>query len=70
MEKFIYDLPNGSTRDELARCIHGKGAFRRFKSSIRYYGIEQDWYDYRAGAYRIIAVEWCEANGFEYSEEH
>ena len=70
MEKFISDLPNGSTRDELAGCIHGKGAFRRFKSSIRYYGIEQDWYDYRAGAYRIIAVEWCEANGFEYSEEH
>ena len=28
MERFIDDLPNGSTRDELAGCIHGKGAFR------------------------------------------
>ena len=70
MEKFISDLPNGSTRDELAGCIHGKGAFRRFKSSIRYYVIERDWYNYLAKAYHSMAIEWCEANGFEYSEEH
>ena len=70
MERFIFDLPYGSTRDELAGCIHGKGAFRRFKSSIRYYGIERDWYNYLAKAYHSMAIEWCEAIGFEYSEEH
>ena len=70
MEKFISDLPNGSTRDELAGCIHGKGAFRRFKCSIRYYVIERDWYNYLAKAYHSMAIEWREANGFEYSEEH
>ena len=69
MERFIDDLPNGSTRDELAGCIHGKGAFRRFKDSLRYHGIEQDWYDYRNSAYRVIAIEWCESNRFAYFEE-
>ena len=38
-------------------------------ASIRYYGIEQNWYDYLAEAYRKIAVEWCEASGFDYSEK-
>lgn len=69
MERFIYSLPSGSIQDEFERTIQGGGAFRRFKAAIRYHGIEQDWYDYRAEAYRSIAVEWCEANGFEYSEE-
>ena len=40
MERFIDDLPNGSTRDDLAGCIHGKGAFRKFKESLRYHGIQ------------------------------
>ena len=69
MERFIYDLPTGSTRDDLAGCIHGKGAFRRFKDSIRYHGIEQDWYNYRNSAFREIAIEWCESNRFAYFEE-
>lgn len=69
MEQFISDLPTGSTRDELAGCIHGKGAFRRFKESPRYHGTEQAWYDYRNSAYREIAVEWCESNRFAYFEE-
>lgn len=57
MERFINDLPSGSTRDELAGCIHGKGAFRRFQSSIRYYEIERDWYNYLAKAYHSMAFE-------------
>lgn len=69
MERFIYSLPSGSVQDDLERAIRGSGAFRRFKASIRYYRIEQDWYNYLAEAYRKIAVEWCEANGFEYYEE-
>ena len=69
MELFINDLPTGSTRDELAGCIHGKGAFCRFKDSIHYHGIEQDRYDYRNNAYREIAVEWCESKRFAYLEK-
>lgn len=69
MEQFIYNLPSGNVRNELERAIRGNGAFHRFKASIRYYGIEQNWYDYLAEAYRKIAVEWCEANGFDYSEK-
>ncbi|MCR5653677.1 MAG: UPF0158 family protein, partial [Ruminococcus sp.] len=69
MERFIYSLPSGSVQDDLERAIRGNSAFRRFKASIRYYRIEQDWYDYLAEAYRKIAVEWCESNGFKYYEE-
>lgn len=69
MERFINNLPSGNVRDELERAIRGSGAFHRFKVSIRNYGIEQNWYDYLAEAYRKIAVEWCEANGFDYTEK-
>ena len=68
MEQFINSLPSGPIQDELVRTIKGRGAFRRFKDTVRYHGIEQNWYDYLAEAHRRIAVEWCEANGFEYYE--
>lgn len=38
MESFIYTLPQDRVQSELARAIHGKGAFRRFKDSVNYYG--------------------------------
>lgn len=69
IQRFVYDLPEGRLQDELCRAIRGGGAFRRFKDTIRYYDMEQQWYDYRAQAYRQIAIDWCEVNGFEYSDE-
>lgn len=68
MEDFIDQLPSGRARDELAGAIHGKGAFRRFKQSVRYHGLEQDWYDYLDGAYRELAIRWCAENGLDYVE--
>lgn len=44
MESFTEALPAGKIRNELVQAIRGKGAFRRFKNTIRYYGIEQLWY--------------------------
>ena len=34
MENFVYSLPAGAARQELANAICGKGAFRRFKNGI------------------------------------
>lgn len=68
IQGFIYDLPEGRLQDELCRAIRGGSAFRRFKDTIRYYDMEQQWYGYRAQAYRQIAIDWCKGNGFEYSE--
>ena len=57
IERFIWSLPEGVIRDRLENAIRGRGAFRRFKDSIYRLDIEQEWYDFRANAYREIAVE-------------
>ena len=68
MEDFIDRLPSGKAQEELAYAIRGKGAFRRFKQSVRYHGLEQRWYDYLAEAYRDLAIRWCAEEGLEYME--
>lgn len=70
MESFVESLPSGAARQELARTIRGRGAFRRFKNGIRYHGLEQQWYDYRDQAYREIAIRWCRDEGIEYTEKN
>lgn len=68
IEEFVDDLPAGAIRNELMNAIRGRGAFRRFKDSIYYHGIEQQWYDYQAEAYKRIAIRWCQDEGLEYKE--
>ena len=69
MESFVEALPAGRIRAELAQAIRGRGAFRRFKRSIHYYGIEQLWYDYLENAYREIAIRWCQEHNLKYIEK-
>ena len=68
MEDFIEQLSPGKVQSNLSYSIRGKGAFRRFKESIRYHGLEQQWYDYLEKAYRDIAVRWCTEKGLTYLE--
>ena len=68
MEDFIEQLSPGKVQSDLSYSIRGKGAFRRFKESIRYHGLEQQWYHYLEKAYRDIAVRWCTEEGLAYSE--
>ncbi|MCD7904002.1 MAG: UPF0158 family protein [Clostridiales bacterium] len=68
MEDFADTFHMAAIRNELMNAIRGKGAFRRFKNTIYYYGIEQQWYDYQAQAYKQIAIRWCTDEGFEYTE--
>lgn len=68
MEDSIDRLPPGKAQEELAYAIRGKGAFRWFKLSVRYHGLEQRWFDYLAGAYRELAIRWCVEEGLEYTE--
>ena len=67
MEDFIEQLSPGKVQSDLSYSIRGKGAFRRFKESIRYHGLEQQWYDCLEKAYRDIAVRWCTEEGLAYS---
>ena len=66
MEDFIYSLTNEGHINRLERAITGKGAFRRFKDTINYLGIEKDWYDFKRKALGKIAIEWCEDNDLDY----
>lgn len=66
MESFVDHLPPGRAKSELIRAIRGKGAFRRFKQSIRYHGMEQSWYAYLADGYRELAERWCKENEIQF----
>jgi len=60
MEEFSRSVESEPIRDDLMRAIHGSGAFRYFKDTIRRHGIEPAWYAFRDEALRQIAIDWCE----------
>jgi len=66
MEEFSESVKSPRIREELRDAIHGAGAFRQFRSTIRRHHIEKDWYAFRDNALREIAIEWCEENGISW----
>jgi hypothetical protein len=68
MERFCLSVDDDDMRNDLCNAIRGRGAFRYFKDRIRAYGITDEWYQYRDGALREIAVAWCDAHGIPYTE--
>jgi len=60
MGRFADSVQDRRIANELADAIHGAGAFRMFKSTIRRLKIEQQWYDFHQGALEEIARGWCE----------
>lgn len=66
MEDFIDGLSGGEPKRTLEMAINGRGAFRRFKDTVRRYGIEERWYAFREAAYASLARHWCEENDVEY----
>ena len=69
MERFCFTIDDDEISDDLYHAIKGKGAFRRFKDKILYYGIEQDWYQYRDDTFYEIAREWCEDNEIPFVDD-
>ena len=66
MEKFSMARPRQRERDELLDAIHGRGAFRMFKTAIRRLGIEDEWYRFRDSAIEQIAKDWLDEHGIPY----
>jgi hypothetical protein len=60
MNRFAVGQTGQRRREELLDAIHGKGAFRMFKSTIYRMGIEQQWFAFRQAALEEIAQEWLE----------
>jgi hypothetical protein len=46
MGEFAEDAP-AYTQDALLRAIHGAGAFRYFKDTLRRFRMENNWYAFR-----------------------
>jgi hypothetical protein len=62
MQDFSRSLQSDSIREDLVRAIHGAGAFRSFKDTVRRHGIDSAWFAFRTEALRQIARNWCEEN--------
>lgn len=62
MEDFSRSVESDRIREELRHAIHGAGAFRNFKDTLRRHRIESAWFAFRAEALRQIALNWCEEN--------
>ncbi len=68
MEDFTCSVADEAMREELHAAIHGRGAFRYFKDTVRRLGIQQDWYDFRDEAFKEIARDWLQANDIPFVE--
>ena len=68
MSDFVDERPKGERKDILQDSIHGKGAFRMFRTMVERYDLLEDWYAFKAAAYREKAREWCEENDIAYTE--
>jgi hypothetical protein len=69
MERFAERVEDEAVSATLLRAIRGRGAFRYFRDTVRELGLADEWYAYRDRAYEEIALDWCEANGLEYTRD-
>jgi hypothetical protein len=60
MQDFSNSVASDRIRQDLLNSIHGAGAFRHFKDTLRRYQIESTWFEFRAEALRQLALDWCE----------
>ncbi|MCD7951265.1 MAG: UPF0158 family protein [Erysipelotrichaceae bacterium] len=67
MEDFAYSLDNKEYANELLNRLNRRKAYRNFKDAINYYGIAQDYYQFRDKAYIKKAIDWCHYRHIAYS---
>jgi hydroxyethylthiazole kinase-like uncharacterized protein yjeF len=66
MEEFSWQYPDDFISDTLSEMIIGRGAFRRFRDTVKRFEIEKEWHAWRTQAHLDIAKEWCEENDIAY----
>ena len=69
MESFICGLSPGGQQDDLFNAISGRGAFRRFKDTIRRQGREPQWYAHKDRALRNFIIEWCKEQNISFIDD-
>lgn len=67
MENFCHSVEDAEIKHELLHAICGRGAFGRFKTAIRCYKIEEEWYRFQHESLKEIAIEFCNAHKVLYT---
>lgn len=68
MRDFAASVPDERLRNELLDAIHGRGAFRMFRSAVERAGQRAAWFAYRDAALREIARAALDELGIPYVE--
>ena len=68
MEQFAQSIDDEAASEELLTALHGRGAFRYFKDTVRRLDIDKDWYRFRDEAFKEIARDWLQANNIPFVE--
>ena len=69
MVEFASDVKDGRVGSRLESAFHGKGAFRRFKDTLREYPeIEKEWFKFKAEKDREMVKDWLVSIGIEIKE--
>jgi hypothetical protein len=66
MREFSDSVDSDRIREDLLNAIHGAGAFRYFKDTLRRRRMEPAWFAFRTEALAEIARDWCEENHVEW----
>lgn len=69
MNRFGQSLSVPAQCEEVLDAIHGSGAFRGFKSTIRRLSLEDAWFAFRSSAFEDIARSWLSEHGFEINDD-
>ena len=67
MEQFAGERPENGHAEALLDALHGRGAFRMFRSTLGRLGLEDDWHRFRASALEDIAKDWLHTQGIAYA---
>lgn len=65
MMDFAEQQEDQHTREKLAIALQGKGAFRRFKDTVKYLGLDDSWYIRLNEAHKRFILAWVEDEGLE-----
>jgi hypothetical protein len=68
MNRFGQSLSVPAQSEEVLDAIHGSGAFRVFKSTIRRLRLEEAWFAFKKAAFEDMARAWLEENELEIDE--
>lgn len=69
MRDFACSQSDDEARDALLDAIHGAGAFRMFRQTIRLLKKGEEWEKFKKNAIKQIIVDWCRTNKIPYVDE-